>query len=151
MVTAFVATILTAIRSSFRIMGYMISRHVVLSSSTYLATITKKRAITPTNESAQARARTNLIRARDKSCRAQWSDDQFASYSPSSETHSCFSRFELDSVTHITIGCEPSLDKSGGLNGSMQHFLKVFLQESMRLISFAGVNSNEAKPCLSSD
>jgi hypothetical protein len=40
---------------------------------------------------------------------------------------------------------------SGGLNGSMQHLLKVFLYESMRLISFAGVNSNKTKPCLGFD
>ena len=42
-------------------------------------------------------------------------------------------------------------DKRGGLNGSMQHLLKVFFYESTRLISFAGVNSNKTKPCLGSD
>jgi len=30
--------------------------------------------------------------------------------------------------------------KRGGLNGSLQHLLKVFLYESTRLNSFAGVN-----------
>jgi hypothetical protein len=45
----------------------------------------------------------------------------------------------------------PSPEKSGGLNGSMQYLKKVFMQESKRLISFAGVNSNKAKPCLGSD
>jgi hypothetical protein len=39
----------------------------------------------------------------------------------------------------------PSPDKSGGLNGSTQHLLKVLLQESRRLISFAGFNSNKTK------
>jgi hypothetical protein len=34
-------------------------------------------------------------------------------------------------------------DKRGGLNGSMQHLLKFFLQESTRLVPFAGVNSNK--------
>ena len=42
-------------------------------------------------------------------------------------------------------------NKRGGLNGSMQHLLIVFLQEPTRLISFAGVDSNETKPCLGSD
>jgi hypothetical protein len=31
----------------------------------------------------------------------------------------------------------PSPDKRGGLNGSMQHLLKVYLKESARLNSFA--------------
>jgi hypothetical protein len=42
-------------------------------------------------------------------------------------------------------------DKRGGLDGSTQHLLEVFLEESTRLISFAGVDSIETRPCLGSD
>ena len=45
----------------------------------------------------------------------------------------------------------PSPDNRGGLNTSLQRLLKVFLQESTRLISFAGVGSIETKPCLGSE
>jgi hypothetical protein len=37
---------------------------------------------------------------------------------------------------------------SGGLNGSTQHQLEVYLQESQQLKSFASVDSNETLPCL---
>jgi hypothetical protein len=40
---------------------------------------------------------------------------------------------------------KPQSDKRGGLNGSMQHLLNVFLEESRRLNSFAGINSNKTK------
>jgi hypothetical protein len=40
---------------------------------------------------------------------------------------------------------------AGGLNGSLQHLLEVFIYESMTLISFPGVNSNKSKLCLGSD
>jgi hypothetical protein len=39
----------------------------------------------------------------------------------------------------------PHSDNPGGLNGSLQHLLEVLLQESRRLISFAGINSNKTK------
>ena len=45
----------------------------------------------------------------------------------------------------IPVGSGPTPGRSGGLKGSMQHLLKVFLYESMKLISFAGVNSNKTK------
>jgi hypothetical protein len=38
--------------------------------------------------------------------------------------------------------------KSGGLNGSTQHQLEVYLQESQQLKSFASVDSNGTLPCL---
>jgi hypothetical protein len=45
----------------------------------------------------------------------------------------------------------PHSDNPGGLNGSLQHLLKVFFLESTRLISFMGIDSNKTKPCLGSD
>ena len=39
-------------------------------------------------------------------------------------------------------------NKSGGLNGSTQHELEVYLQESQQLKSFASVDSNGTLPCL---
>jgi hypothetical protein len=42
----------------------------------------------------------------------------------------------------------PHSDNPGGLNGSMQHLLKVLLQEPRKLVSFAGVNSNKTKALL---
>jgi hypothetical protein len=39
----------------------------------------------------------------------------------------------------------PHSDNPGGLNGSLQHLLEVLLEESTRLISFAGVDSNKNK------
>ncbi len=42
-------------------------------------------------------------------------------------------------------------DQTGGLNGSMQHLVEVYLQESTKLISFASVDSNGTLPCLGSD
>ena len=39
-------------------------------------------------------------------------------------------------------------DKRGGINGSMQHLLKILLNEAKRLISFGGDNSNETKALL---
>ena len=50
-----------------------------------------------------------------------------------------------------TIRFKPHSDKTGGLNGSTQHLLEVLLDESTRLISFAGIDSNKTKPCLGSD
>jgi hypothetical protein len=47
--------------------------------------------------------------------------------------------------------CRIGPEKRGGLNVSTQHLLKVFLQGSTRLISFAGINSNKTKPCLGPD
>ena len=38
--------------------------------------------------------------------------------------------------------------KRGGLNGSTQHQLEVYLQESQQLKSFASVDSNGTLPCL---
>ena len=49
------------------------------------------------------------------------------------------------------IAKSPHSDKRGGLNGSLQHLLEVLLEESTRLISFAGVDSNKTEPCLGSD
>jgi hypothetical protein len=43
------------------------------------------------------------------------------------------------------LGRSSHSDNPGGPNRSMQHLLKVFLSESRRLISFAGVNPNKAK------
>ena len=43
------------------------------------------------------------------------------------------------------LDARPLSEKAGGLNGSMQHLLKVFLEKSRRLISFAGMNSNKTK------
>ena len=40
-----------------------------------------------------------------------------------------------------------SPDKSGGLNGSTQHFLEVYSQESENLKSLAGVDLSAALPC----
>ncbi len=40
---------------------------------------------------------------------------------------------------------KPHSDKRGGLNGSLQHLLKVLLLESTGLIWFAGVSSNKTK------
>jgi hypothetical protein len=40
---------------------------------------------------------------------------------------------------------EPHSDHPGGLNGSMQHLLKVSLKEARRLISCADINSNKTK------
>lgn len=45
----------------------------------------------------------------------------------------------------------PHLDMGGCLIKSMQYLLKVSLKEPTRLISFAGVESIETKPCLESD
>jgi len=45
----------------------------------------------------------------------------------------------------------PHPDKSGGLNASTQHWLKVHVQESTKLNSFKGVDSNGTLPCLGSD
>jgi len=45
----------------------------------------------------------------------------------------------------------PHSENLGGLNGSLQHLLKVLLQGSTRLISFAGVDSTETKRCLGSE
>ena len=42
----------------------------------------------------------------------------------------------------------PTPDKRGGLNGSTQHQLEVYLQESQQLESFASVDSNGTLPCL---
>jgi len=42
----------------------------------------------------------------------------------------------------------PSPEKRGGLNGSMQHLLEVFLWESTRLITFASVDLKRTLPCL---
>jgi hypothetical protein len=46
---------------------------------------------------------------------------------------------------------KPLSENAGGLNGSTQHLLKVFLSESTRLISLAGVDSIKTKPCLGSE
>jgi hypothetical protein len=36
----------------------------------------------------------------------------------------------------------------GGLNGSKQHYLEVYLEESHQPKAFASVDSNETLPCL---
>jgi hypothetical protein len=41
--------------------------------------------------------------------------------------------------------------KRGGLNGSSQHWLEVYLQESTKLNSLNGVDSNGTPPFLGSD
>jgi hypothetical protein len=60
-----------------------------------------------------------------------------------------FSSFSLPKLTpqrsslfHTQL---PTPVKRGGLNGSMQHLLKVFSYEPTRPISFAVVNSNKTK------
>jgi len=40
---------------------------------------------------------------------------------------------------------KPHSEKRGGLNGSMQHLLKIFLYASRRLNSLTGTNSNKTK------
>ena len=43
-----------------------------------------------------------------------------------------------------------SSEKRGGLNGSLQHLVKTFLEERWKLILLAGVNTKQ-QPSLSSD
>jgi hypothetical protein len=45
----------------------------------------------------------------------------------------------------VTFPQVPYSDNAGGLNGSMQHLLEVSLNESRRLISCLGINSNKTK------
>jgi hypothetical protein len=46
---------------------------------------------------------------------------------------------------------EASPDEWGGLNASMQDWLKVHVQKSTKLNSIKGVNLNGPLPCLGSD
>ena len=61
-------------------------------------------------------------------------------------------RFNIISrqIAAVAVGL-PNPDKSGGLNGSTQHLLKVHVQESTKLNSFKGVDANGTLPCLGSD
>src|SRR6266849_1989069 len=49
--------------------------------------------------------------------------------------------------SHQSIRDEEVSGESGGLNGSTQHQLEVYLQESQQLKSFASVDSNGTLPC----
>jgi hypothetical protein len=59
------------------------------------------------------------------------------SYKKSSETPTSFPLAELKAG--------PSPEKSGGLNGSMQHLLDDSLKEPGKLISCVGINPNKSK------
>jgi hypothetical protein len=57
-------------------------------------------------------------------------------------------RLELDfSDRKNLVGSQLIPDRSGGLNGSTQHFLEVYSQESENLKSLAGVDLSAAPLC----
>ncbi len=71
------------------------------------------------------------------------------SYSP--VPRESLTRIRLLSQSIGLIGSGPHSDKRGGLNGSMQHPLKVHVQQSTKLNSIKGVDGNGTLPCLGSD
>jgi len=48
-------------------------------------------------------------------------------------------------LRRVMIILPPLSDKSGGLNGSLQHLVKAFLEEPWKLILLAGVNTKQNK------
>src|SRR5260370_24396797 len=49
---------------------------------------------------------------------------------------------------NVMVRLVPVPDKRGGLNGSTQHLLEVYLQQFQKPKSFASIDSNATPPCL---
>ena len=63
-------------------------------------------------------------------------------------SHLLLKKTRLETEQNLTARDGLSPDKSGGLNGSTQHLLEVYLQQFQKPKSFASIDSNATPPCI---